>query len=205
MYDADGKKIAVLTNNDKEGNIRYQDIDGDNKITASSDRVRLGNSLPELQYGGSIWAEWKGIDFNLAFQGIGHILSYWSWPVTPFKYQAYACPLNLIESHWSPNTTDAENAKAKYPKLTTNNTNIYATSDFYLFNGAYMRIKNITLGYTFPKQLTQKFNVSKLRAYFSVNDLPAFSNHPKGYDPEWTSYGNDLITSSFIFGLNVSF
>ena len=205
MYDADGKKIAVLTNNDKEGNIRYQDIDGDNKITASSDRVRLGNSLPELQYGGSIWAEWKGIDFNLAFQGIGHILSYWSWPVTPFKYQAYACPLNLIESHWSPNATDAENAKAKYPKLTTNDTNIYATSDFYLFNGAYMRIKNITLGYTFPKQLTQKFNVSKLRAYFSVNDLPAFSNHPKGYDPEWTSYGNDLITSSFIFGLNVSF
>ena len=148
MYDEDGNPIAVLTNNDKAGNIRYLDIDKDGKITASNDRVRLGNSLPELQYGGSLWAEWKNFDFNLSFQGIGHQLVYWSWPGTPFNYQAYACPLNLIENHWSPTATDAENAKAKYPKLTTNNTNIYANSDFYLFNGAYMRIKNITLGYT---------------------------------------------------------
>lgn len=141
MYDEDGNPIAVLTNNDKAGNIRYLDIDKDGKITASNDRVRLGNSLPELQYGGSLWAEWKNFDFNLSFQGIGHQLVYWSWPGTPFNYQAYACPLNLIENHWSPTATDAENAKAKYPKLTTNNTNIYANSDFYLFNGAYMRIK----------------------------------------------------------------
>ena len=109
MYDEDGNKIAVLTNNDKAGNIRYKDIDEDGKITASNDRVRLGNSLPELQYGGSLWAEWKNFDFNLSFQGIGHQLVYWSWPGTPFNYQAYASPLNLIESHWSPTATDAEN------------------------------------------------------------------------------------------------
>ena len=199
-----GQKIPVLTNNDKEGNIRYEDIDGDGKITASNDRVRLGNSLPEMQYGGSIWAEWKNFDFNLSFQGIGHQLSYWSWPVTPFDFQAYACPLNLIESHWSPLATDAENAKAKYPKLTTNSANIYAVSDFYLFNGAYMRVKNITLGYTIPSNITKKFHVDKLRFYFSANDLPAFSNYPKGYDPEWDRSG-DLLMSSYIFGLNVSF
>ena len=69
MLDENGNKIPVLTNNDKDGNIRYQDIDGDGKITASADRVRLGNSLPEMQYGGSLWAEWKGIDFNLSFKG----------------------------------------------------------------------------------------------------------------------------------------
>lgn len=204
MYDDKGNKIPVLTNNDKPGNIRYQDIDGDGKITASNDRVYLGNSLPELQYGGSLWAEWKNFDFNLAFQGIGHQLKYWSWPGTPFNYQAYACPLNLIENHWSPTATDEENAKAKYPKLTTNGTNIYANSDFYLFNGAYMRIKNITLGYTIPSNITKKFFVDKLRVYFSANDLPAFSKYPKGFDPEWDRSG-DLITSSYIFGLNVSF
>ncbi|MDD4514634.1 SusC/RagA family TonB-linked outer membrane protein, partial [Massilibacteroides sp.] len=204
MLDKDGNKIAVLTNNDKAGNIRYQDIDGDGKITASNDRVRLGNSLPELQYGGSLWAEWKNFDFNLSFQGIGHQLVYWSWPGTPFNYQAYASPLNLIESHWSPTATDAENAKAKYPKLTTNNTNIYAKSDFYLFNGAYMRIKNITLGYTIPSDITKKFLVNNLRVYFSANDLPAFSKYPSGYDPEWNR-SSDLIMSSYIFGLNVSF
>ena len=204
MYDEDGNPIAVLTNNDKAGNIRYLDIDKDGKITASNDRVRLGNSLPELQYGGSLWAEWKNFDFNLSCQGIGHQLVYGSWPGTPFNYQAYACPLNLIENHWSPTATDAENAKAKYPKLTTNNTNIYANSDFYLFNGAYMRIKNITLGYTIPSEITKKFFVNKLRVYFSANDLPAFSKYPDGYDPE-CDRTIDLIMSSYIFGLNVSF
>ena len=204
MLDENGNKIPVLTNNDAAGNIRYQDIDNDGKITASNDRVRLGNSLPEMQYGGSLWGEWKNFDFNLSFQGIGHQLSYWGWPGTPFNYQAYACPLNLIESHWSPSATDAENAKAKYPKLTTNNANIYANSDFYLFNGAYMRIKNITLGYTIPAEITKKFFVNKLRVYVSVNDLPAFSKYPEGYDPEW-SRNSDLLLSSYIFGLNVSF
>lgn len=204
MLDENGNQIPVLTNNDKAGNIRYQDIDGDGKITASNDRVRLGNSLPELQYGGSLWAEWKGFDFNLSFQGIGHQRAYWSWPGTPFNYQAYASPLNLIESHWSPTATDEENANAKYPKLTTNNANIYARSDFYLFNGAYMRIKNITLGYTLPSEITKKLSVNKLRVYFSANDLPAFSKYPKGYDPEWDRSG-DLLLSSYIFGLNLSF
>jgi len=204
MFDENGDPIAVLTNNDKAGNIRYQDIDDDGKITASNDRVRLGNSLPEMQYGGSLWAEWKGIDFNLSFQGIGHQLAYWSWPGTPFAYQAYASPLNLIESRWSPAATDAENAKAKYPKLTTNSANIYANSDFYLFNGAYVRIKNITLGYTLPSEITKKISVNKLRVYFSANDLPAFSKYPEGYDPEWDRSG-DLLLSSYIFGLNVSF
>lgn len=204
MLDENGNKIPVLTNNDKAGNIRYQDIDGDGKITASADRVRLGNSLPEMQYGGSLWAEWKGLDFNLSFQGIGHQLAYWSWPGTPYNFQAYACPLNLIESHWRPDATDAENAKAKYPKLTTNSANIYANSDFYLFNGAYMRIKNITLGYTLPTEITKKFFVNKLRVYVSANDLPAFSKYPDGFDPEWNR-GGDLILSSYLFGLNVSF
>ena len=204
MTDANGNKIAVLTNNDTQGNLRYEDIDGDGKITASADRVRLGNSLPEMQYGGSVWAEWKNFDFNLSFQGVGHQLSYWSWPITPFEFTAYSCALNLYESHWSPTATDAENALAKYPKLTTNSANIYATSDFYLFNGAYMRIKNITLGYTMPKSITETFFVNKLRLYFSANDLPAFSKYPDGYDPEWDR-SSDLILSSYIFGLNVSF
>lgn len=199
-----GQKIPVLTNNDKAGNIRYVDIDGDGKITASNDRVRLGNSLPEMQYGGSLWAEWKNFDFNLSFQGIGHQLSYWNWPVSPFLFQAYSCPANLIESHWSPLASDAENAKAKYPKLTTNDANIYAASDFWLFNGAYMRVKNITLGYTIPSDITKKFHVDRLRFYFSANDLPAFSKYPKGYDPEWNRF-SDLLMSSYIFGLNVSF
>lgn len=204
MYDSDGNKIPLLTSNDKPGCIQYVDIDKDGNITASKDRVKLGNSLPEYLYGGSISANWKGIDFNLSFQGIGHRKVLWSWYNTPFNYTAYSCPQVLWNSHWSPNATDEQNAKAKYPMISSNQTNLYAASDFYLFNGAYMRIKNITLGYTLPKNITQKIMIDKLRFYFTINDLPAFSNYPHGYDPEW-SYSSDLLLTSYIFGMNINF
>ncbi len=204
MYNSDGTKIAVLTNNDKPGALAYVDQDGDGKITASQDRVKLGNSLPEYLYGGSINAGWKGFDFNLSFQGVGHQLSYWSWGVTPFLYQAYSAPQVLLDSHWSPSASDEQNSKAKYPYLTTNTTNIFAGSDFYLFNGAYMRIKDITLGYTVPSEISRKIRVNRFRIYASINDLPAFSKYPKGYDPEWNKY-SDFIMTSFIFGTNITF
>ncbi|MCQ2165137.1 MAG: TonB-dependent receptor [Bacteroidales bacterium] len=211
MYDANGDKIAVISSNDKPGCIKYVDLGGgadgepDGKITASGDRTRLGNSLPEYLYGGSLFAEWKGIDFNVSFQGVGHQLKYWSWAATPYNYQTYSCPKNLIDSHWSPAATDEQNAKAKYPMITTGNTNnVYAASDFYLFNGAYCRVKNITLGYTLPKSFTQKLSINKLRLYTAINDLPAFSKYPKGYDPEWDK-SSDFIMTSFIFGVNLTF
>lgn len=204
MYDADGKKIAVISKNDKPGCIRYQDIDGDGNITASNDRVRSGNSLPELLFGGNIWAEWRNLDFSMSFQGVGHQNSYINslW-IHPYMQQSSSLPDIIIGNHWSPTNTDEENARMKYPMIATNDANLYANSDFYLFNGAYFRVKNITLGYTLPKQISKKFLVDRLRVYFSANDLPAISKYPKGYDPEYTS--GDYIMSSYVFGLNISF
>ena len=206
MTDENGQKIAVLTASDKPGCLQFvnQNPDEDNIISASGDRVKCGNSLPELQYGAQFWANWKGFDFNLSLQGIGRQRSYWSWPVTPFNLQAYACPKNVMDSHWSPFNSDEQNAKAKYPMLSTNTTNIYAASDFYLFNGGYLRIKDITLGYTIPATFTRKFKVNSLRLYVSADDLPAFSKYPKGYDPEWNRSG-DLLLTSFLFGVNINF
>lgn len=204
MVDADGKMIPVMSKSDKPGCIAYEDIDGDGNITASNDRVRLGNSLPELQFGASLWANWKNFDFNLTIQGIGHQNSYWSWGTTPFHYQAYGCPKVLFDSHWSPYNTDEQNATVKYPMVTTNTDNVMAGSDFYLYNGAYIRAKDITLGYTLPGELTHKFKVEGLRFYVSANDLPALSFAPKGYDPEWNKSGQFLMTS-YIFGVNINF
>ena len=87
---------------------------------------------------------------------------------------------------------------------TANTTNTNAHSDFWLFNGGYFRVKNITLGYTIPKAITEKAYIQRLRVYLSLNDLPAISNYPKGYDPEWSNY-NEFITTSYVLGVNVSF
>lgn len=210
---------AVLGKSDKPGCLGFVDqptVDtdgdgvpdaGDGIINPSGDRVKLGNSLPEYLYGASFWANWKGFDFNLSLQGIGRRLQKWTWPASsPWAHSAYAAPAEVFKYRWSPNATPEQNAKAKYPMLSIQNeANIHADCDFWLFNAGYMRVKNITLGYTIPERITKKAAIQNLRFYFSANDLPAISKFPKGYDPEWSRGGSDFILSSYVFGLNITF
>jgi TonB-linked SusC/RagA family outer membrane protein len=205
LYDAEGNKYPTLTANDKAGNIKYVDTDGNGTIN-SDDKVLLGNSLPEYLYGGNIAMGWKGFDFNLSFQGIGHqrVLFNSAW-IQPLKEQWGAVPELLLGDYWSQHNTEEQNLKAKYPRLTyTNTTNTYSGSDYWLFNGGYFRVKNIALGYTLPNDLMRKVKVKDMRLYLSVNDLPAISNFPKGWDPEVGS-SSDFISTSFILGVNVKF
>ena len=205
LYDADGKKYPTLTANDKAGHVKYVDVDGNGVINAD-DKVLLGNSLPEYLYGGNIAAGWKSFDFSLSFQGIGHqrSLFHTRW-IEPVMNGWCAVPSLVMGNYWSQHNTEEQNRKAKYPRLTnTNTTNTYAGSDYWLFNGAYFRVKNITLGYSLPKDLLDKVRVKDLRLYLSVNDLPAISNFPKGWDPE-VGFGSYFISTSFIFGVNVKF
>lgn len=205
LYDANGAKYPTLTANDKAGNIKYVDTNGSTTIN-SDDKVRLGNSLPEYLYGGNIAMGWKGFDFSLSFQGIGHqrVLFNSAW-IQPLKEQWGAIPELVLDNYWSQHNTAEQNLKAKYPRLTyTNTTNTYSGSDYWLFNGAYFRVKNITLGYSLPKNLLSNARIKDLRCYLSVNDLPAISNYPKGWDPEVGS-SSDFISTSFVLGVNVKF
>ncbi len=205
LYNAEGNKYPTLTANDKAGNIKYVDTDNSGTIN-SDDKVRLGNSQPEYLYGGNIAMGWKGFDFNLSFQGVGHqqVLFNSAW-IQPLKEQWGAVPELVLGNYWSQHNTEEQNLKARYPRLTyTNTTNSYTGSDYWLFNGAYFRVKNITLGYTLPNDLTSKAKIKDMRLYLSVNDLPAISKYPKGWDPEVGST-SDFISTSFILGVNVKF
>lgn len=77
-------------------------------------------------------------------------------------------------------------------------------STFWIFNGGYFRLKNITLGYTLPASLTQKAKIERVRFYVSASDLFCLSHYPDGWDPErgTTSYA---MTTSVLFGLNINF
>jgi hypothetical protein len=77
-------------------------------------------------------------------------------------------------------------------------------SDYWLFNGAYFRLKNISLGYTIPQQITEKLHIMSVRIYCTVSDLLSINKYPKGWDPEVTVSGYP-VTTSFIFGLSVKF
>ena len=193
------------------GDLKYRDISGpdgvpDGKISAEYDRVPLGNSLPRFQYGGRFNCSWKGIDFSLVFQGIGKQNSYLSAAyVQPLRDNYGNIPSSIEGKYWSVFNTAEENAAAQFPRLSkVSKDNNYATSSFWIFNGSYFRLKNITLGYTLPEKWTSKVKMNTLRFYVSANDLFCLSNYPKGWDPEMGTSAYP-ITTSVLLGLSVKF
>ncbi|MDE7387450.1 MAG: TonB-dependent receptor [Muribaculaceae bacterium] len=202
---------ARLNNTVTVGDLKYRDISGpegkpDGVISSEYDRVPLGNSLPRFQYGGTINLGWKGIDMSIAFQGIGKQNAYLDRAmVEPLRDNYGNIPAIIEGKYWSVFNTDAENRAATYPRLTnTTKGNNYAISDFWMFNGRYFRLKNVTLGYTLPTEWTKKACIQKARFYFSASDLFSIDNYPKGWDPEMgvSAYP---ITTSLIVGVNLKF
>lgn len=202
---------ARLNNTVTVGDLKYRDISGpegkpDGVISSEYDRVPLGNSLPRFQYGGTINLGYKGIDMSIAFQGIGKQNAYLDRAmVEPLRDNYGNIPAIIEGKYWSVFNTEAENLAARYPRLTnTTKNNNYAVSDFWMFNGRYFRLKNVTLGYTLPGEWTKKACIQKARVYFSASDLFSIDNYPKGWDPEMgvSAYP---ITTSLIVGLNLKF
>lgn len=205
----DDPSTPLINGNVKVGDIKYKDISGpdgvpDGKISPEYDRVLLGGSLPRYIFGGRINVGYKNLDLSLAFQGVG------SQNVkVPLQSKDYRWGLNfpsmLDGKYWSSTRTNEENAKAIYPRLTDSNYESNMTmSDFWLFNGRYLRLKNLTVGYSLPSTITQKASISKIRFYVSANDLFCIDKYPEGSDPE-SSGGSYPITTSLLFGISVNF
>lgn len=202
---------AKTSNTVTVGDLKYRDISGpdgvpDGVISPEYDRVPLGNSLPRFQYGGQINASWRGIDLSMAFQGVGNQKSYLDRAmVEPLRNNYGNIPAIIEGKYWSPFNTAEQNANAFYPRLTAvTKDNNYATSDHWIFNGGYFRMKNITLGYTLPQQWTRYIGIDRTRFYVSASDLFCISDFPDGWDPEMgvSSYP---ITTSVVFGIQVTF
>jgi len=162
----------------------------------------LGGSLPRYLFGGNIGLYYRNFDLSLSFQGVGKQNSRMDELMyTPMPLGKGNITDVYADNYWSPYNTDEENQNAKYPRIGGSGSGEFA--DRLLFNGAYLRLKNITLGYTLPESINTHYFKS-LRIYTSITDLFSIDNLPKGWDPEasGTTYP---ITSSFIFGVSVNF
>ena len=194
-----------LDNTQAVGSVKYKDISGpegvpDGVISADYDRVLLGGSQPRFMYGGNVSLAYKNVDFSMAFQGVGKQLV----RTTTFMWQNLT---SFDGNYWSSFNTDEQNAAAKYPRLSNNsNSADHKLSDYWLFNGRYFRMKNITVGWTLPKAWTEKVSMSSVRMYVAGNDLFCISQYPDGFDPETPASGSiHPTTSSVVFGLQVNF
>ena len=168
----------------------YEDIDGDGKIT-SNDYVRIARSeYPQMMFSFTGSAQYKGFDLSIQFQGGAlcdrMLQAAWRNGVTdstPFTRPWYGnfdnAPLYLVENSWR-----EDNRNAEYPRLSSLHSNNNANlSDFWKRNGSYLRLKNLTFGYTFPKKLVNKIGVSDMRILLSGTNLLTFTEF-KYLDPE---------------------
>ena len=204
------------------GEMKFADLDGDLAINKGEERVGksgdwqiIGNSQPRYNYGLNLNASWNGFDLGVFFQGIGHMdwyppagfRSFWFLYDRP--YQTFV-PRDFLADCWS-----EENPNAYYPRphgyVAMNDTRpLGVNNDRYLQNIGYLRLKNLTFGYTLPDKLTKKVSIQKLRFYFTGENLFYWAPglHGKYVDPELAQTGGTGRVypwqKNFIFGIDIT-
>jgi len=189
------------------GDIKYRDVNGDGQIT-SLDVVPLGlPTTPEIVYGFGLSVGYKNFDVSGFFQGSGRS-SFWIDPraITPFSYSGGAQNglLDIIaKDHWS---EDNRNVTAFWPRLNENvSSNNTQTSNWWMRNGSFLRLKNVELGYNISEKALRKLHIGSIRLYASGSNLFVKSSF-KLWDPEQGSNGLGYpVQKVFNFGMNVQF
>lgn len=173
------------------GDVKYKDLNNDDVID-DKDRKVLGNAFPRYTFGINYELTWKGFDLGLLIQGVGKRDMFLRGElVEPFhsnySYVMYTHQLD----YWTPTNTDARWPRLSSPGSASNTNNFQKSSDIYIFNAAYLRMKNIQIGYTFPNQLTSKIGVQKLRLSVNAQNLFTLAN-VSFIDPESTEFGSNM-------------
>lgn len=208
-----------------EGDIMYCDLNGDgvinkgaNTLDDSGDYTVIGNNTPRYHFGINLSAEYKNFDISMFLQGIMKrdlwLDGAYFWGAGSGEWQM-TCFDEHLDYYRPENTTSffGSNTDAYFPRIYMNSTKNQYTQTRYLQNGAYMRFKNIQIGYTLPKTLLGKAGIEHLRIYVSGENLWTLTALPEAYDPEAlnSAYSGEgtgktyPLSSTFSFGLNLTF
>lgn len=208
----DAAEVAAAPAQDQKapGRFRYQDVNGDGKISAA-DRQFLGSPNPDFTYGLNLNASYKSWDVSMFFYGSQgkEIMNYVRWWTDFFPSFQGAKSKDLLYNSW---TTSKTNAKVPIAENISNFSNNNAVNSYYLEDGSYFRMKNLTVGYTLPNSLLSKYKIDKLRLYVQATNLFTLTKY-SGLDPELIgaddSYGIDEgilpTVRQFLVGINVNF
>lgn len=205
VYGSDQEVLDYLTAYDDKttpfhaGDAKYRDVNGDGKID-DADRIDLGSSIPWLNYGINLGAWWKDFDLQVFFQGVGGNKIY--------NQMRHRLEGNGSTSVMSPVMVDAwtvDNPDGSIPN--PRNTVNYFTSNRFLENGDYFRLKNLQIGYSLPKSLIAKAGFENCRFYLQGSNLFTITKY-KGFDPEvngGVDYGNYPQSRTYMIGVNITY
>ena len=180
------------------GDIMYADLDGDGKISNGTNKLGdtgdyriIGNSTPRFKYGITLDAAWKGFDFSIFMQGIGKRdlwldgCYFWGANGQGNEWQSTG-----FAEHWDFFRPEGDplgaNLNSYYPRVNFSGDRNTKVQTRYLQNGAYLRLKNVQLGYTLPRVWTEKAGISSVRVYVSGDNLATITSLSKIFDPEAT-------------------
>ncbi len=163
----------------KAGDIRYKDQNDDGVIT-EADNVIVGNTIPRYTYSTTLSASFKGFDLNIFLQGVGKADGYlFGQGIMPFFLGG-----TVQEQHKDRWTAENPNPNATFPRFAFNEVNNEKHSSFWLKDASYLRLKNLQLGYTFPRPLVRKIRLQHLRLYLTGQNLLTFDRFWDGFDVE---------------------
>lgn len=204
------KEGSLIQPNAKPGDLKFIDKNGDGQIT-DDDKDWIGSPLPTATGGININLEYNGFDFRAYFYGvIGNKVMDANSVFYSSGKDLYNSLAGTYENAWSETNTSAKN-----PRLAAKdeNANYQRFSDHLLQNGSYLRLKDLQIGYSFKRNVTDKLGMTKLRLYFATQNLFTITSY-KGMEPETSSasvstlgidYGNYPSARAYLFGLNVAF
>jgi hypothetical protein len=179
----DDPKIPRTTGVVQAGDIRFKDLNGDGVIDGNDVRKIGRDQVPQIVYGFGATLGWKQFSLNAFFQGTALVDFYFSNEFMPFRNgSAQGSLYSNIRDRW---TTDNPSQQAFYPRLSYGadiNQN-YATSDHWVMNGRFLRLKTLDAGYTLKKGSLSKLGVENMRVFFVGYNLLTFSPF-KLWDPE---------------------
>lgn len=194
---------GLIQPNAVPGDVRFVDVDGNGVIT-EDDRTDIGKGMPDWTFGFNFNASWKNFDFSMMWQGTAGNDIFDATRRTDIS--ASNLPSWMLE-RWT-----GEGTSNRIPHFVLGDNVNWQSSDLYVYNGSYLRLKNIQLGYTLPQSITSKAFISSLRIYVAAENLLTFTQY-HGFDPEISSGGTSLgidygvypQARVFTVGLNLNF
>ena len=181
------------------GDIKVRDQTNDGAIDANNDRKVLGQQTPKWTAGLNNRFEYKGWELSFfLYARVGHLIQ----NEAAANFNPSGWNNSIACDYWTP-----ENPNAAFPRYYAGANHNYQISDHWLQNAAYVRLKNLQLGYTIDPKLTKSWGIQRLRVYFSGDNLCEYSKLNDNFDPELSNVDGYVypIMRNFSFGLNVTF